>query len=566
LRKQTILLILAGALTIVGLISGPPIPEVADLVIQGGRIAIVDSQFTLCEAVAVRGGRIVYVGDRLGVERLIGTQTRMIDIRGGLVLPGFVDAHAHMYSLAQELSNLRVTDAASFDEIIRCVGERTRNTPKGEWIVGGRWDQNDWVDRSFPVHTRLSAVSPDHPVYLKRIDGNAALANARALAVAGITRDTPDPVGGVIHRMADGSPSGVLVNRSMDLVENLIPKDSPRIYAEKLERAIGHCLALGLTGWHEAGVTPEEIAVYRRLVDDGKLKMRCYAMLGDERHPEYPGDLDALFRENLLVGYGNHFLTVRSVKLFFDGALGSRGAAFFEPYTDDPKNSGLLRVTPEYIQRVAEAALRTGMQLATHCIGDRGNRLCLDAYKKALSRSPKQDHRFRIEHAQFVADRDVTRFARLGILPSMQPTHATSDMSFVRSALGSEREKDGYAWRRFRNRGSIIPCGSDFPVESPDPLRGIYAAVTRQDVNGHPPEGWHPEERLSIEEAIRGFTVWPAYASFQEQILGSIEPGKLADFTILDRDILALPPVEILKTRILHTIVAGKVVYSQPSI
>jgi hypothetical protein len=285
-------------------------------------------------------------------------------------------------------------------------------------------------------------------------------------------------------------------------------------------------------------------------------------MLGDERNPEYTGDLAAYFRANRFEDDARHMLSVRSVKLFFDGALGSRGAAFYEPYADDPKNSGLLRVSAEYVEKVARAALQTGMQVGTHCIGIRGNRLVLEAYEKALRGHPIVDHRFRIEHAQFVEARDVAKFAELGVLPAMQPTHATSDMSFVQARIGPVRAKGGYAWRDFRKAGLIIPSGSDFPVESPNPLLGIYAAVTRTDLNGKPEGGWYPEQRMTIEEAVRGFTIWAAVAGFREKVLGSIEVGKLADFTVLDRDIIALPPRDIPTARVLYTIVGGQIVYS----
>jgi predicted amidohydrolase YtcJ len=537
----------------------------ADVVIRGGRIATVDAAFSIREAVAVRDGTIVYVGDGSGLEPFLGPQTRVIELKGALVLPGFVDAHAHMYSLGQELANLDVTGTRSFQEIINRVAARVRTAKPGEWIVGGRWDQNDWADTAFPVHDALSAVSPENPVYLKRVDGNAALANARALEAAGITNATPNPTGGVIHRTRNGEPAGVLVNRAMDLVEAVTPKDTPAQYENKLLGAIDRVASLGLTGWHEAGVTPAEIATYTGLVRRGALKLRCYAMLGDERNPEYTGDLVAYFRANRVEDDEHHMFAVRSVKLFFDGALGSRGAAFYEPYADDPRNTGLLRVSPEYVEKVARAALETGMQVGTHCIGVRGNRLALEAYEKALRHNPIRDHRFRIEHAQFVEPRDVAKFAELGVLPAMQPTHATSDMPFVEARVGPERARGGYAWRDFLNAGLIIPSGSDFPVESPNPLLGIYAAVTREDVDGRPEGGWYPGQRMTIEEAIRGFTIWAATAAFREKVLGSIEVGKLADFTILDKDILALPPRQIPTARVLYTIVAGRVIYEAGS-
>ncbi len=532
----------------------------AELVIQGGKVATVDADFSIQEAVAVLNGKIVFTGDRKTIQTYIGPRTKVIELEGGLVLPGLVDAHAHMNSYSKELTSLNVTGTESYEELVHRVADHVRITKPGEWITGGRWDQNQWPCLDFPVHDALSEVSPNNPVYLKRVDGNAALVNGKALELAGMNKNYPNPIGGVIHRKADGEPTGVILNRAMDVVEALIPPDTAEQYESKLLTAIDHAASYGLTGWHEAGVIPWEIAIYNRLEKRGALKLRCYAMLGDERNPEYKGDLVSYFRENRQDDE-SYMFSVRSVKLFFDGALGSRGAAFYEPYSDDSENVGLIRITPEYIERVARAALETGMQVGTHAIGIRGNRLCLEAYEKALKDNPVKDHRFRIEHAQFVEPQDVAKFAELGIIPDMQPTHCTSDMSFVERRVGTKRASAGYVWRDFLDKGLIIPCGSDFPVESPDPLLGIYAAITRTDVRGKPEGGWYPGQRMTIEEAIRGFTIWAAVASFQEKMLGSIEIGKFADFTVLDRNILDSPTHEILETQVLFTIVGGKIVY-----
>ena len=532
----------------------------AELVIQGGKVATVDADFSIQEAVAVLNGKIVFTGDRKTIQTYIGPRTKVIELEGGLVLPGLVDAHAHMNSYSKELTSLNVTGTESYEELVHRVADHVRITKPGEWITGGRWDQNQWPCLDFPVHDALSEVSPNNPVYLKRVDGNAALVNGKALELAGMNKNYPNPIGGVIHRKADGEPTGVILNRAMDVVEALIPPDTAEQYESKILTAIDHAASYGLTGWHEAGVIPWEIAIYNRLEKRGALKLRCYAMLGDERNPEYKGDLVSYFRENRQDDE-SYMFSVRSVKLFFDGALGSRGAAFYEPYSDDSENVGLIRITPEYIERVARAALETGMQVGTHAIGIRGNRLCLEAYEKALKDNPVKDHRFRIEHAQFVEPQDVAKFAELGIIPDMQPTHCTSDMSFVERRVGTKRASAGYVWRDFLDKGLIIPCGSDFPVESPDPLLGIYAAITRTDVRGKPEGGWYPGQRMTIEEAIRGFTIWAAVASFQEKMLGSIEIGKFADFTVLDRNILDSPTHEILETQVLFTIVGGKIVY-----
>lgn len=535
----------------------------ADLVLLGGKVVTVDENFSFQEGVAVRKGRIVSVGSLEDIESFIGAKTQVFDLKGKLVLPGLIDSHAHMYSLGQELSNLNITGTGSFEEIIAKVAERVRMLPPGEWIVGGRWDQNDWEVTDFPVHDLLSAVSPENPVYLRRVDGNAAFANLKALELAGIDRETPDPYGGVIHRKDNGEPTGVLINRAMNRVEAVIPEDSKEKYKEKVLRAVESCLSVGLTSWHEAGISPEEIGIYKELIDEKKLKMRVSAMLGEQENPEVEGDLVSYLLENRIENYGDSYLSVRSVKLFFDGALGSRGAAFFDPYEDDPGNTGLLRITPEYIYQVTKAALSVEMGVCTHCIGIRGNRLCLDAYEKALLENPKKDHRLRIEHAQIVRDEDVEKFASLQIIPAMQPTHCTSDMPYVESRIGYERAKGAYAWRSFLDAGLVIPFGSDFPVESNNPLLGLYAAVTRQNPFADPEGGWFPEQRVEIEEAIKGFTIWAAYAAFQEDELGSIETGKLADFTVLDTDILQVAPVDILKAKVFLTIVGGQVVFER---
>jgi len=533
----------------------------ADLVLLNGKIVTVDSAFSIKHAAASAGGRILFAGSNNDVEKYIGAQTKIIQLDGALVLPGLIDAHAHLHSLGDQLSYLNISGTSSFAEIIQKTAGRAKTVPAGEWIVGGRWDHTDWPDKTFPHHKELSSVSPDNPVYFRRVDGNSALVNQKALDIAGVTKDTPDPFGGVIHRGSDGKPDGMLINQAMNLVKKHIPKDTDLQYEKKFRRAVQSCLAAGITGVHEAGIGDREIKMYRQLIDKDELNIRLYAMLGDQENPVIDEDLETYFRARKIENYGNYFLSVRSIKLFFDGALGSRGAAFFEPYTDDPDNRGLLRVPPEYITKVSKAALQTGMSVNTHCIGIRGNRLCLDAYEKALHEFPAADHRFRIEHAQIVRREDAAKFAGLGVIPAMQPTHCTSDMNFAADRIGRKRAEGAYAWRWFRDEDLVIPMGSDFPVESNNPLYGIYAAVTRQDHEQQPEGGWYPEHRLTIEEAIKGFTIWAAYAAFQEDVLGSIEKGKLADFTILDKDITEIAPIEILNTKVLYTIVAGKIRY-----
>jgi predicted amidohydrolase YtcJ len=535
----------------------------ADLIIRNTKIVTVDANFSFAEAVAVADGKIIWLGENSKAEKYIGDGTRVIDAEGLLVLPGLIDAHAHLVSLGDQLSNLEITSCNSLDEIILKLAERVALSEPGEWIIGGRWDHSLWEDNYFPIHDRLSEISPNNPVYLKRVDGNSAFVNQKAMDIAGINNDTPDPAGGKIHRKSNGEPSGVLINQAMNLVLKHIPKDSPDVLMSRLKLATQKCSEEGLTGVHEAGIGQSHISVFKTMADRGELPLRINAMLGDQEKPIFEVDnLSDYFRDSRIESYADDMLCLKTIKLFFDGALGSGGAAFHKPYFDDPENDGLLRIPPEYITEVTRAALENKMSVATHCIGIRGNSLCLDAYEEALIGYPGTDHRLRIEHAQVVRKTDIARFVDLSILPAMQPAHCTSDKGMIASRIGEDRTEFAYAWRSFIDAGLIIPAGSDFPVVDVSPLLGIYAAVTRklpgEDIN----PGWHPEQCMTLEEAIKSFTIWAAYGSFQEDIIGSIEPGKYGDFTIIDRDITRLDYEEILSANIVYTIVAGEIKYS----
>jgi predicted amidohydrolase YtcJ len=532
----------------------------ADLVLRGGKIATVDSVFSFAEAVAISGDRIVRVGKTADMKHFIGPQTQIIELGGKLVVPGLIDAHAHLPGYAGALAELDLRGTTGFSRIVEMVAERAKKTSPGEWILGRSWDQNDWENKEMPSHDLLSKAVPDNPVWLVRVDGHAGIANKKALEICGITSKTPNPSGGEILRGKGGALTGVFVDNAMHLVYSHIPDTTPERERENLAAAIKNCLAAGLTGIHDAGVSPGTVENYKYLIDHNQMGFRIYAMLSD------PGvdDLAGFMKKNMLQDYENsHFLTVRSIKLFMDGALGSRGAALLEPYSDRPGYSGLLTTSFERVEKVAEAAMNNGFQVCTHAIGDRGNRLAIDAYEQAFRAHKVPDHRFRIEHAQVVSPQDIPRFAALGVIPSMQPTHATSDMYWAQDRLGPERVKGAYAWQKFLKTGAIIPCGSDFPVEEINPMLGIYAAITRQDVKGWPEGGWFPEERMTREQALRGFTIWAAYAAFQEKLLGSIEAGKFADMVVLSKDILTVDPKEILTTVPEYTIVGGKVRYQK---
>ncbi|MBN1418200.1 MAG: amidohydrolase family protein [Planctomycetes bacterium] len=530
----------------------------ADLVIRGGTIRTVDPDRPAAEALAIRGDTIVAVGSEEDVAPWVGPATRAIDATGLAVYPAFIDAHGHMEGLGASFRQLDLTGTASAEAIAARVRIRAARAAEDEWIIGRGWDQNDWEEKDFPTRAILDSAAPDHPVWLVRIDGHAGWANARALARAGIGKDAPDPPGGRIHRdPASGEPTGILIDGAMGLVSRHIPPPSRAERKARIRDAVGACLAAGLAGVHDAGIDVTAIDLYKELIDEGAFPFRVYAMASGS--PEILAK--TAFQKGPVIDYGGRRLTVRAVKRVADGALGSRGAALLEDYADDPGNRGLLLEDREALQALAKACLDGGWQLATHAIGDRANRLVLDAYEVALGAGPHADPRFRIEHAQILAPEDIPRLARLGVIASMQPTHATSDMPWAEARLGAARIRGAYAWRSLLASGARIASGSDFPVESHRPLLGIYAAVTRQDGDGRPEGGWTPGERMTREEALRSFTIDAAHAAFQEAWRGSVTPGKVADLVILDRDILTVPAREIPEAKTRMTIVGGDIVY-----
>lgn len=549
--------------------SRDPSVEPASLVLRGAKVATVDSSFSMAGAVAISGNRITYVGDDGGASRFIGPQTKVLDLAGKFVMPGLVDAHCHPYNLGGDGEKddfFDVGRAKTFDEMVELLGVKAQSLKPGEWIIGGGWDQNRWPGKQLPVHDKVSAVTPDNPVFLYRDGGNSAFANAKALEIAGITRDTPDPYGGQIHRKENGEPTGFVVNMGNNLIKRHFPEDNKpdAYYRARYIKAAKRANAVGLTGWHDAGNEPEHIAIYKQLVDRGELTVRSNVMLQNPRL-EYDETV-SYFRKHRVLNYGGQqMLQVRSVKVFFDGALGSRGARLFEPYSDDPHNSGVFEVPPEHVQSVAMAGLETGMQICPHAIGPKANHEFLNAIEAALEAKPVQDHRFRSEHAEVVRPEDIARFAKLDVVASIQPIHCTSDMGFMHERIGKQRcRRSASPWRNFLDAGVHIASGSDFTVESHHPLYGIYAAITRTDHDGKPEGGWYGEQKMTREEAIRSYTTGPAYAAFLDQEVGSLEPGKLADIVVLDRDLLTVEPRAILDTAVLYTIVNGEIVYEAP--
>jgi predicted amidohydrolase YtcJ len=530
----------------------------ADLIVLAQRIYTADSSRPMADALAVRGDRIVFVGSRADALAFRGPATKVLDLPDRTILPGLADAHAHLLNLGQALRQVDLAGASTYEEVIARIVARARALPAGSWILGRGWDQNRWPGHQFPIHDALSKAVPDHPVAVDRVDGHAVLANARAMALGGVTAATADPEGGRIERKAGGrEPTGVFVDNAEALITRTIPAPSDEEVKEALLRAAAEANRWGLVSVHDAGESEHTIALLEELAKSGRLPLRVYVMVEDDSaalaHAFARGPQNAL--------YDGH-LWIRSVKLYVDGALGSRGAALLAPYSDDPGNTGLVVNPPAHLQDVAARALRAGFQVGTHAIGDRGNRLVLDAYEAAFKQVPAKDARFRIEHAQVISPQDIPRFAQLGVIPSMQATHQTSDMPWAEARLGSERVKGAYAWRSLLKTGAIIPDGTDFPVEAVSPLLTFHAAVTRQNPDNQPAGGWYPAERMTREEALKSMTLWAAYAGFQEGVMGSLSPGKYADFVVLDRDIVAAAPAAMLATRVIATYLGGVAVYS----
>ncbi len=535
--------------------AGPP----ADLIVYNGKVVTMDPGKPEAQAVAVRGGTIAAVGSDAEILALAGDATRRLDARGGMVLPGLIDAHGHISSLGGQIASLDLRGVDSLAEVSRRVRERAAQLQPDEWVTGGGWDQNLWPGERFPDHRPLSEASPDRPVWLSRIDGHAMWANRKAMELAGITRKTPDPVGGSIVRDAKGEPTGIFVDNATDLVGKVVPPPSREQLRSWILLSLQRCAAAGLTEVHDAGVSAEEVAAFKELADAGQLPLRVYLMWSGMGMGSAEA-LDKALAEPPLVNYKDR-VTLRAVKLMIDGAMGSRGAVFLEDYDDDKGNRGLFVMDPKAIEAYTNVALKRGYQVNTHAIGDRGIRLTLDAYEKALAANPSPDPRPRIEHLQCIAKDDVPRLKSLGVIASMQPSHATSDMYWADERVGAERGQGLYAWRWVIDSGAMIAAGSDFPVDPERPLIGIHSAVTRQDLKHWPENGWHPDQKMTLDEVLRAYTVNAAYAGYEEKVKGRLTPGYWADLTVLAKDLRAIPVPEIPDTRVVYTIVGGSIAY-----
>ena len=511
---------------------------------------------TRFSGLVVAGGKVVETGD---ADALRGrfADARVIDAHGKTLLPGLIDAHGHVIDLGFEGVEIDLTGTTSLTQSLQRIADYARANPHRTWLQGGGWNQVTWKLTRFPTARDLDTVVSDRPVALSRIDGHAKWLNTAALSAAGITAKTADPVGGRIERDPEGNPSGVLVDKAMDLVDRLIPPPTDAERLEALRSAMAHLNSVGLTSVGDAGVTAGVISLYQQLADRHELTVRIYAMIGgvDE-------DFAAFATAGPMIGYGGDFLTVRSVKLFADGALGSRGAALLAPYSDSPHQRGLKFMSDAAMAAKIEKGLKAGFQVNVHAIGDAANRQVLDGFETTYRRVGGRELRNRIEHAQVVTLADIPRFKQLDLIASMQPTHATSDKNMAESRIGAERLRGAYAWRRFLDQGTRIAGGSDFPVESDNPFFGLYAAVTRTDHEGQPAGGWHAEQAMTLIEAFRAFTLDAAYAQHQETLLGSLEPGKWADFILVDRDPFAIPVADLWKVQVEQTWVGGEKVWS----
>ena len=557
------LIALAASLLLLTLFTpAPQRTESADIVFKNGNVYTANDKAAKAEAIAVKGDRIVFVGTNAAAQKFAGANTRVVDLKGNTVLPGFTDAHQHLSGVGFREMTLNLEGTTSLQDLLAKVKARVDQTKPGDWVTGRGWIETHWQPPAFPTRWDLDKVAPNNPVILGRADGHGAVANSAALKLAGVDKNTPNPFGGEISKDKEsGEPNGMLLDAAQGLVRRKVPPTTAADAERAVVLGVKRDIELGWTQIQDAGGSYEDVDIFKKLYEAGTIKLRIYkAVYG-------PGPNAArLLKEGAITGaYGNRF-NVRTIKVVSDGALGSRGAALLGPYSDAPDTSGFLTVKAEDLRPMLVDALRKGIQVETHAIGDRANRFILDEYEAAFKAVPVAERkigepRWRVEHAQIVNPADIPRFAKLGVIPSMQPSHAIGDLFFAPSRLGIERLAGAYAWESFIKSGVVVPGGSDAPVERGEPMIEFYAAVARKDQKGFSAEGWHPEEAVTRVQALKMFTIWPAYAAFEENLRGTIVVGKLADLTILSADIMKIPELEILKTRCVMTVINGEIVY-----
>jgi hypothetical protein len=529
----------------------------ADLIITNAKVWTVDKAYPTAQAVAVLGDRIVAVGSNDEVQAWHGTSTRVIDASGKLLLPGFNDAHVHFVDGGLQLDAVQLNDATSPQELVRRLDEQVKKTPKGQWIMGGDWDETKWTPAELPTKELIDAVALDTPVFVNRYDGHMALANSVALHLAGVTAKTPDPPGGTIVRDAKGNPTGALKDAAMDYVYKVIPPLSHEQRLKAVKRALAHAASLGVTSVQHMNPDYADIAVYSELLQRGELTTRIYAA------PLIP-QVDDQVKIGIRHGFGGPFLRMGALKAYADGSLGSATAYFFEPFDDQSNNHGLLSDAMQPLSLMRERMMRAdaaGLQLCTHAIGDQGISIILDLYSDIMKTHGDGDRRFRIEHAQHMAAKDFDRFAKLNVIASMQPYHAIDDGRWAEKRIGHDRASRTYAFRTFLDHGVRLAFGTDWNVAPLNPMLSVYAAVTRATLDGKNPNGWFPEQKLTVAETIEAYTMGSAYAEFQEKEKGSITRGKLADMVLLSEDIFSIEPAKIRDVKVLKTIVGGKITW-----
>jgi predicted amidohydrolase YtcJ len=529
----------------------------ADLIITNAKIWTVDKSRPNAEALAVLGERIVAVGSAAEVDTWHGPQTKVLDAQGKLLLPGFNDAHVHFVDGGDQLQSVQLKDAATPEEFARRIGERAKATPKGEWVTGGDWDEQRWSPVTLPTKELVDPVTPETPVWVNRYDGHESLANSVVLKLAGITAKTPDPPGGLIVRDAQGNPTGVLKDSAQDLVAKVMPPMTAVHRMRAIHQALDHAASVGITSVQDMNPTYDDVKAYSELEDKDGLTVRMYV-----------APLETSWRDQAKVGirhgFGTPLLRMGAVKGYADGSLGSETAYFFDPYTDAPNTRGLLSDEMHPVsgmQQRLRGADAAGLQICIHAIGDRAISMILDIYTQIEKTNGKRDRRWRIEHSQHMAAKDFVRYARLGVIASVQPYHAIDDGRWAESRIGPDRIKRTYAFRTFLDNGVRLAFGTDWPVAPLSPMWTIYAAVTRATLDGKNPDGWIPEQKLTVAESIEAYTMGSAYAEFQEKEKGSITPGKLADFVVLSDDIFKIPPAAIKNVKIEATFLGGKLVY-----
>jgi len=540
--------------------------ETADTLYRNGRIYTVDGDFTIAQAFCVRDDRFLAVGTEEEMAVYCTPQTKTVDLQGMNVLPGLIDSHLHVIGTGEVQKRLYLM-LKTKDEILSMVQEAAQNSNPGEWIIGQGWDQSKWAVPEFPSMEDLDSVSPNNPVYLRRACGHASWANSLAFEAAGVDANTEDPVGGEVLRRDNGDILGVVTDAAQSFFNSAIPPMNLEQLEELSLLAQGEFFRNGLTSVHDMGADPVVIGVWEKLASEDKLQVRIYSTLRVPGRPTADEIIETMrtyFSQGIKIGLYNNRVTARAFKLSSDGSLGARSAWMLEEYSDRPGHCGNGKLTDEELYTITREARKAGYQMVVHCIGDASNRQCIDIYERVLSEMPGCDHRYRIEHAQIVEPSDIPRFAQLGIIPTFQSIHMATDRNFAEDRIG-DRMKGAYAWRTFIEAGStILPNGTDSPVEPAPAFPCMYSAVSRKDLNGLPENGWYAEEALTREEALRSYTIWGAFAAFEEELKGSIERGKLADFIVIDRDFMSCPEDEIKDITVLKTIVGGQVVYEKP--